>query len=425
VIREMLFREEIDLRSTTYATHGIYPYPAKFIPHVVRYAIQKYSKEGDIVFDPFAGHGTVAIEASLLGRNAICWDLNPLTEFITRASTFTGDIKISDFEIDWEYKKAFHPEFSNIMYWYPPEFYNVLSKLWGFWHREIYAPASSDEEIAKAYIISIPLLRLSKLFSYADEKVPKLYKSKYAKRKVEIFLSNNWRNVMVETYNKFANICFEKIQEYQYIATPQLFSNQKTNISVLTSKKFGNKLMVFDTIRERLGKNVELLITSPPYLQSQEYIRTFKLELAWLGYSTHDIREISKREIPYNEPSFKTVLSDTYQFYLQQVKSFEDKKLVNLYERYFYSLVSFFENNHEFLNTIAVFVGPAKIRNIRIPIDVILKEHLENRGFSHVETIIDKIVSRRLFKTVVNPSTKLEDERTPTEHLLVMKKIDK
>lgn len=420
MVREMLFRKAVNLESTTYATHGIYPYPAKFIPHVVRYAIQQYSKEGDTVLDPFAGHGTVAIEASILGRNAICCDLNPLTDLIAKASTFLGEINFNDFELDWQYEKAFHPEFSNIMYWYPPEFYEALSKLWGFWQRKIYASASNDNDITKAYIISIPLLRLSKMFSYADEKVPKLYKSKYAKKKVEKLLSGNWKKTLIETYNEFAENCLRKIKSYQ-----SNVHNRHTYLSVLTSRKSGSQLVVFDATRERVGKNVELLITSPPYLQSQEYIRTFKLELAWLGYTTHDIREISKHEIPYNDAPFKNVLSDTYQFYLRQVKALQNKKLVNLYEKYFYSLVSFFENNYEFLNTIALFVGPAKIRNIRIPIDVILKEHLENRGFHHVETIIDKIVSRRLFKTAVNPSTKLQDERTPTEHLLVMKKNDK
>jgi len=72
------------------------------------------------------------------------------------------------------------------------------------------------------------------------------------------------------------------------------------------------------------------------------------------------------------------------------------------------------------LKKVAIFVGPAKIRNIRIPIDTILKEHLERIGFRHVETLIDRIVARRLFKTEKNPATNLADERTPTEHLLVM-----
>ncbi|MGB9830863.1 MAG: cytosine methylase, partial [Fervidicoccus fontis] len=70
---------------------------------------------------------------------------------------------------------------------------------------------------------------------------------------------------------------------------------------------------------------------------------------------------------------------------------------------------------------IAIFVGPTKIRNIRVQIDEILREHLESLGWEHVETLIDTIVSRRLFKVQKNPATGLKDERTPSEHLLVMK----
>lgn len=60
--RDVLFRELVKLK-TTYATHDLYPYPAKFIPNVVRYFIETYTKPGDLIFDPFAGTGSVAIEA--------------------------------------------------------------------------------------------------------------------------------------------------------------------------------------------------------------------------------------------------------------------------------------------------------------------------------------------------------------------------
>jgi hypothetical protein len=61
IYREILFRDLVRLPSTTYATHGLYMYPAKFIPHVVRYASERFSGPGDWVFDPFAGYGSVAM----------------------------------------------------------------------------------------------------------------------------------------------------------------------------------------------------------------------------------------------------------------------------------------------------------------------------------------------------------------------------
>ncbi len=52
--RKVLFRSFYNF-DTYYATHGLYWYPARFIPHVVRYFIERYTKPGDLVFDPFAG----------------------------------------------------------------------------------------------------------------------------------------------------------------------------------------------------------------------------------------------------------------------------------------------------------------------------------------------------------------------------------
>ena len=68
------------------------------------------------------------------------------------------------------------------------------------------------------------------------------------------------------------------------------------------------------------------------------------------------------------------------------------------------------------------FVSPVKIRNVKIPIDEIIKEHMENLGWKHEITYIDKIVSRRLFNVKKNPATGLTDERTKYEHLIIMKR---
>ena len=72
---------------TSYLTHGLHPYPAKFIPQIPATLIRELSKEGDTVADVFCGSGTTLVEALLLNRNAIGFDANPLACLITKAKT--------------------------------------------------------------------------------------------------------------------------------------------------------------------------------------------------------------------------------------------------------------------------------------------------------------------------------------------------
>lgn len=54
-------------------------YRACFKPQLPEFFINRYSAEGDVVFDPFMGRGTTPLQASLMGRKAIGSDANPLS----------------------------------------------------------------------------------------------------------------------------------------------------------------------------------------------------------------------------------------------------------------------------------------------------------------------------------------------------------
>jgi len=67
-------------------------YRACFKPQLPRYFIQKLTRPGDVVYDPFAGRGTTAIESGLLGRNAVANDLNPLSTILIQPRFFVPDL---------------------------------------------------------------------------------------------------------------------------------------------------------------------------------------------------------------------------------------------------------------------------------------------------------------------------------------------
>jgi site-specific DNA-methyltransferase (cytosine-N4-specific) len=72
---------------TDYLTHGLHPYPAKFIPQIPNALIQELSSVGDVVGDIFCGSGTTLVEALLLKRHAVGVDASPLACLISNAKT--------------------------------------------------------------------------------------------------------------------------------------------------------------------------------------------------------------------------------------------------------------------------------------------------------------------------------------------------
>jgi len=64
--------------------YGVHPYFTRRPYNVVRDYILHYSRERDLVLDPFGGSGVTAIEAFLENRVGIQNDINPLANFIAR-----------------------------------------------------------------------------------------------------------------------------------------------------------------------------------------------------------------------------------------------------------------------------------------------------------------------------------------------------
>ena len=70
-----------------WATHKP-DYRGNFAPQIPRNVMLMYSKEGDLVLDPMVGSGTTLIEARLLNRNAIGYDINQNAVDITQRRIF-------------------------------------------------------------------------------------------------------------------------------------------------------------------------------------------------------------------------------------------------------------------------------------------------------------------------------------------------
>jgi len=65
--------------------HQVGPYIGKMRPALARRLVSDYSSEGDWVWDPFCGCGTIPLECMLLSRHVIAADVNPYACALTRA----------------------------------------------------------------------------------------------------------------------------------------------------------------------------------------------------------------------------------------------------------------------------------------------------------------------------------------------------
>jgi DNA modification methylase len=142
-----------------HSLHYVVNYHASFRPELAHYCVQRYSRPEEIVFDPFCGRGTTALEANILGRVAYSSDINPLAGLMTAAKTFPvglDEVVLRLNEIDFsrpvdlsDYQNALFP-------FYHPDTYRELVNLRA-------ALRSRDDRVNRF----ITLLALSRLHGHS------------------------------------------------------------------------------------------------------------------------------------------------------------------------------------------------------------------------------------------------------------------
>ena len=91
------FREDIGSWSApgegeAHSLHYAVSYREAFDPNLPAFFIERYSRRGEVVLDPFCGSGTTALESALRGRIAVASDRDPLAIAVARAKLSPADI---------------------------------------------------------------------------------------------------------------------------------------------------------------------------------------------------------------------------------------------------------------------------------------------------------------------------------------------
>ena len=400
------FRELVpEINDTGYLTHAIFAYPAKFIPQIVRYAIKTYTKEGDWIVDPFAGSGTVGVEAYLCKRNAVLLDLNLLLNHIMPLKIYRGTDRLNEADLCklldgmQESRYQFTPAWSNVAYWYAPEILEVLSRYWGF--------INNTNRGVYSTIIKSALLKVNKRFSYTEDRTPKLAKSKRKLSAIEELLKENWR---------------EKLDEMIYSLS--LKTLKSLNDFVMHTQQHQNEVAPevhwqggVDSSYAPVPRECDALITSPPYLQAQEYIRSTKMDLFWLGHTEEEIQELSRLEIPYRKAD-RVIQTET----LDKVRDMLIRDdLHKRLDSYFCHTINALENSMNQLKPNAaacIFVGNPRIDGITVELWRILAEYFTERGFVFEKVYEDRIKTRKLFGARKNKNP----DGMKSEFLLILRR---
>lgn len=68
--------------------HQIAPYIGRMKTEMAQVLIERFSRPGGVVADPFVGSGVIALEAAVRGRHVVAGDWNPYAVLLTRAKLF-------------------------------------------------------------------------------------------------------------------------------------------------------------------------------------------------------------------------------------------------------------------------------------------------------------------------------------------------
>ena len=301
-------------------THGIHKYPAKFIPHVPRWAILRYigrngNRPSSIrILDPFCGSGTALVEAVLLGHEAFGIDIDPLARLISKVKTtvIEKNVLIEGAErvlaeVESRSVPTTVPPIPNIRHWFREDIINDLSVI-----KEVVGQVQLPD---LRDFLTICFSAIIRRVSNADDQSQKTYVShKVAKQAID-----------VKPFFRFT--------VKQYIQRLLDFAEQVPHPPRVRLIDGGDARSVGRDWSCINSEPVDLAITSPPYIKALDYIYTQMLEYFWLGAQWGLSDQPSQNRYKENYIGTKQIYSNQYST-LQRSGDVEiDELIQRIYER--------------------------------------------------------------------------------------------
>jgi DNA modification methylase len=388
-------------RATQY-THGLHKYPAKFIPQIPQWAINKYlnNKTDKYILDPFCGSGTTLVESALSGNYSIGIDIDPLSALISKVKTTKIDIKKLGIIVDWLKKyilncqtEKFIPDCQTLDHWFTKETIDKLSIIRSSTNKlpEFFGNTKTIKDIQDLLLICFS--SVIRRVSNADNESQKTYVSHTKRKQPEkvfpLFLSQ-------------LDYFVEKITEFS--TNPNL-----KPVEIIVSSSTNSLINLLKNIK------VDLAITSPPYIKAIDYIYNQMVELFWIGDLFHmqtqnlqnekkaqyiGNKQISTKEYVSYSPFNLLLNIDLLDQKLQQVFETDNKnghKHSYITYKYFIEIEKHFIEISKCLKSNAYYVmvvGDSKVSNIYFNTADFLIAIAERNGFKLINKWGYKIKNR-------------------------------
>jgi len=386
----------------TPASTGIYcihPYPAMFHFLVVRQLLQDFSKEGDMVLDPFMGSGVVAGECLVNNRNFIGYDINPLAVLIAKVRTTpipTVQLLETLNLIEENHRKNHSEivEFYNIHYWFDEEVIKQLSKL----KKAIFCIKKENHRDFFKVAFSETVRKVSKT-EYNEFKLLRRKNSNNNSNVIKVFREISLKNIGLLT-DFYRNI-----------------KHKKTRIVV------ENRNILKPSKLE--DKSIDLVVTSPPYGDSRTtvaYGQFSRLSLRWLGLE-EDVDRTSlgskPKNITYDLPS--EILYEV----LQRIANKDEKRAKEVFSFYkdLFDSIQIIAKKVKRNGYVCFVVGNRRVKSEELPTDKISADFFKSLGFLHQKTIVRAISNKRM--PLENAPSNIKGEKDFTmryEYIVILKK---
>lgn len=298
-------------------TNRLHWYPGTFPQEIPATLIQALSKENDLIFDPFGGVGTTLAEALRLNRKCAIADINPvalLSSYVSAIFLLTNHENnlllrvyleflvhlLSNEEksiLDFGDTSAFYDfdnYFAELIQPEPEVFFNqIIINLPQYELLKKWIDDSSIEEIKKVYSLIENEQQYTKKIILLEMLSNALFSSSSQRKSWGHIADNVYPKQMENRRDAFISSCKRWINNKarKLISFESKDSFQDKRAYIIKQNWLEDLNEYFEDL------SFDLLITSPPYANAIDYIKSQKLSLYLFGYSDVDILSSCKSEI--------------------------------------------------------------------------------------------------------------------------------